>query len=209
MLNVHSILFQNILISLCSFYFCSVLFYSILSQIDKITVLRHPVDRVWSMFRFKTKSCYQCKTLKEVYESIDKGDREWRSKENCRNQLQNHMTRNMLATRVETQKLNQQSLEEAKEHMQGFVLGLTGQLEETVEKVQRVFPFMQGCTLQHANASPQNNHCGPGNTHWDLPSEPDEETKQLIIEHNQLDLALYEAALEQYELQKRILEEMD
>lgn len=28
-------------------------------DIHAITVLRHPVDRVWSMFRFQTKGCYK------------------------------------------------------------------------------------------------------------------------------------------------------
>jgi hypothetical protein len=61
------------------------------------------------------------------------------------------------------------------------------------------------CSLPHANASPSNNRCGPGNTHWDLPPHPDEETRQAIIDHNHLDVQLYEAAVQHFELQKRAL----
>lgn len=40
---------------------------------DLVTILRDPVDRVWSMYRFQTKSCYKCLSLKEIYEHIDNG----------------------------------------------------------------------------------------------------------------------------------------
>jgi len=43
---------------------------------DLVTVLRNPVDRVWSMYRFQTMSCYKCLPLKEIYNRIDNGTTE-------------------------------------------------------------------------------------------------------------------------------------
>jgi hypothetical protein len=40
---------------------------------DLVTILRDPVDRVWSMYRFQTRSCYNCMPLKEIYQRIDNG----------------------------------------------------------------------------------------------------------------------------------------
>jgi hypothetical protein len=40
---------------------------------DLVTILRDPVDRVWSMYRFQTRSCYKCLPLKEIYQHIDNG----------------------------------------------------------------------------------------------------------------------------------------
>jgi hypothetical protein len=60
--------------------------------------------------------------------------------------------------------------------------------------------------LPHANASPTNNHCSAdGRSRWDLPDHPDEETARVILEHNAMDLQLYEAAVAQFEMQRRAL----
>lgn len=69
----------------------------VLNSIGAITVIRHPVERVWSMYRFQTKSCYQCRSLQEVYDDIDNGvgfDSDMG--QNCASQLNNHLTRNLL-----------------------------------------------------------------------------------------------------------------
>lgn len=50
---------------------------------DLVTILRDPVDRVWSMYRFQTKSCYKCLPLKEIYQHIDKGTTSGKFLENC------------------------------------------------------------------------------------------------------------------------------
>lgn len=63
----------------------------------------------------------------------------------------------------------------------------------------------QTCTLPHANASPRNNRCGEGGTHWDLPPHPDEETRKVIEEHNKIDIELYEFAVQQFEYQRLAL----
>jgi hypothetical protein len=63
------------------------------------------------------------------------------------------------------------------------------------------------CPLPHANASPLNNRCGKDNTHMYLPPEPDAETRALIEAHNQVDLAVYEAAVKLFALQQQVLSE--
>lgn len=173
-----------------------------------LTVLRDPVERVWSMYRFQTKRCYQCKTLKEVYAKYDQHD----PHDTCSTQLMNHQTRNLL-TKVEG--TDEEKVSQAIEDLNSFFtfVGLTEDIPSTAAMVGKVFPWMAErvngtstrCPFPHANASPSNNGCGPGGTHWELPSHPDEETAELIRQHNQLDVQVYEAAVEIFNLQKKAL----
>ena len=192
-----------------------------------ITVLRNPVDRVWSMFRFQTRSCFRCKPLKDIYEMMDNGNFN-DMEETCYQQLQNHQVANLLSTEWNQQyglpgwqnatggATNEEEgalLAEAIQNMKSFftVIGITEHLDETIEIAGSVFPWMKPhvdwsdhkCELAHANASPRNNGCGPGNSHWDLPDHPDDETRAAIEAHNQLDLKLYAAAVEHFELQRQ------
>jgi hypothetical protein len=103
-------------------------------------------------------------------------------------------------------------VQEAIANMKSFftIVGLTEELNVTVQMVGHVFPWMQErvgwssktCSLPHANQSPKNNGCGADRSHWELPSHPDEETRKAIEAHNQLDLRLYEAAKRHFALQK-------
>lgn len=181
--------------------------------IRALTVLRHPVARAWSMFRFQTKRCYQCKPLKEVYAEYDKRSKEELENDMCAAQLMNHQTRNLL-TKVEG--TDEEKVEQAIEDMHTFftMIGLTEDMGTTAAMVGKVFPWlaetMNGtsltCPFPHANSSPRNNRCGPGGKHWDLPDEPDEETAELIRQHNQLDLQVYEAAVKIFEMQRKALD---
>ena len=185
-------------------------------RLNAVTVLRNPVERVWSMFRFQTKRCYKCMTLTDIYKMIDDGTiHENITDPLCLSQLQNHETANLLSTEwpEDSSITDQQLIDQATYNMKHFftVVGLTEELNTTIEILGHVFPWFRTdvewserqCKLKHENASPQNNRCGSdGRSHWDLPSLPDEETRQAIMAHNQLDLALYQAALEHFELQK-------
>jgi hypothetical protein len=196
-------------------------------RIRAFTVLRHPVDRVWSMFKFQTRVCYKCKPLKEIYDMIDNKDpilERW--DDLCLNQLRNHEVANMLTSthwpeHPEDEETENAMVAEAVENMKRYftVIGLTEELEETARIVGKVFPWMnetiagheRTCPLPHDNSTPLNNHCvenGPGKaqTHWDLPKHPDEETRQAIIAHNRMDMKLYEAAVSYFELQKRAMD---
>jgi hypothetical protein len=184
---------------------------------QSITELRHPVDRVWSMFRFAPKMCYKCKTLKEVYKMIDSNQTQPLD-DLCLRELQNKETENML-TSWKTTKWNgateEEMLEEAIHNMKNFftIIGLTEKLAETHAMVGSIFPWLNEtiagsdtvCPMPHENSTPKNNHCGPEFTHWDLPAHPDDETRELIEKHNQMDLKLYAVAVDHFELQKRAL----
>ncbi len=186
-----------------------------------ITVLRHPVDRVWSMFRFKTKDCFKCMPLTDIYTMMDSGDMGG-MEPTCYQQLQNHQVANLLSTewlqdsgsgRDPVEVDEDGMLAEAIKNMKSFftVIGLTEHLDTTIDIAGQVFPWMKPkvewstkeCSIAHANSSPQNNRCGPDNSHWTLPDQPDDETRAAIEAHNQLDLKLYAAAVQHFELQKR------
>jgi hypothetical protein len=203
--------------------YCAPLFQS--NQLDwenakAVTVLRHPVDRVWSMFRFETKGCYHCMELKDFYAHIDNGTVEslytdTGSAKLCVTQLLNHQTRNLLTSPMSDDFAEEDQIHEALYNMHNRFtgVGLTDDLPLSAKMMGEAFPWLAehvegsdtNCTLPHANASPLNNGCLAGNTHWELPPQPDEETRQIILQHNQLDLELYEAAVQHFELEKRAL----
>lgn len=200
------------------------------NQIKAFTVLRHPVDRVWSMFRFQTKNCFKCLPLKEIYQNLENGEDSGLDKL-CLDQLQNHEVNNLLSTEwpLEVSELDAEHnedhselafkmVQEAIDNMKDFftVIGITEELPATATILGKTFPWMNlegsdehqttsECPLPHANASPKNNRCGEKNTHWDLPDKPDQETYDLIAKHNTFDMELYEAAVSYFDLQKRAL----
>ena len=189
-------------------------------RIKSMTILRHPVDRVWSMFRFQTKRCYKCMNLTDIYENVIDADKAGDWSDLCLKQLQNHEVVNLLRKDFPDDATEDDMVEEAIKNMKNFftVIGLTERLTETYELIGEVFPWMalkiehstSVCRLPHDNSSPKNNACikDPNNphkqgTHWDLPAHPDEATRKAIMEHNRMDMRLYEAAQQYFELQMR------
>lgn len=190
------------------------------TEADAVTMMRHPVHRVWSMFRFQTNSCFKCTNLTQVYKDMDSGNTQKYGGGVCLAQLSNHISRNLLKNinvhDLDAMQLNDQEiLEDALDSIRTrfTVVGIMERLEESIEMFSFSFPWlseeMEGservCKFPHRNSSPKNNRCGPGGTHWELPSEPDEETRRAIEDHNLLDIKVYEAALEQFELQKEAM----
>jgi hypothetical protein len=204
-----------------------------LNSIGAVTVIRHPVARVWSMYRFQTKACYQCRSLQDVYTDIDNGvgfDSD--VGKGCANQLRNHLTRNLLlaeadhdsrsndnttsTTATTTSDTDQQIIRQAIANLNSFftVVGLTEELDTTARMVGMVFPWLNKtvnsdseteCPLPRSNVSPENNHCGPHDSHMPLPDYPNEATVKLIEQHNQLDFFIYQAAVKRFDLQKKAL----
>jgi hypothetical protein len=197
-----------------------------------VTVLRHPLARVWSMFRFQTKQCYDCRNLTDIYAEIDQGTSKLPNM--CRLQLLNHQTRNLLSAAPASEIPDSEvQAQEAIFNLKNVftMVGLTEDMPATAAMAAKVFPWLaesinwneavgdqahtpsdsshlyQNCTLPHKNASPANNHCAGADrkSHWDLPDHPDEETARVILEHNAMDLQLYEAAVAQFAMQKRAL----
>jgi hypothetical protein len=191
-------------------------------SIAAMTVLRHPVDRVWSMFRFQTKMCFNCKNLTDIYDWIDSGTTDGFDSL-CLAQLQNHEVENLLTSPIDSFNSDEEMVAEAIENMKSHftLVGLTNELGATSEMMGQVFPWLalelpgtsNVCRLPHDNGSPTNNRCIPGGPpgsrkptqHWDLPSHPDEETRKAIEAHNQRDMKLYAAAVQYFELQKRVM----
>ena len=187
---------------------------------DAITMLRHPVDRVWSMFRFQTKRCFQCHNLTQVYQDIDEGNLDGYGSGVCLDQLSNHQMRNLQSKLSPTGELldsmtEEERIQDAIDNIQNrfVVVGIMERLEESIELFSYSFPWLaetlegpqaEGagtCPFPHKNSSPSNNHCGNTGKHWELPAHPDPETRRAIEEHNQLDIKVYEAALEHFQLQ--------
>ena len=147
----------------------------------------------------------------------------------CANQIMNHQTRNLASTSYDSAaeyeegssvELGQEHVHEAITNLNDMftMVGLTEDMPATAKIVGHVFPWLaenlsnadddassSTCPMPRKNTSPSNNQCGPGHTHLELPDHPDEGTTRLIEEHNKLDLQVYEAALQQFELQKLAL----
>eukprot|EP00934_Nitzschia_sp_Nitz4_P006879 Nitzschia sp. Nitz4//scaffold181_size46380//24151//25275//NITZ4_007177-RA/size46380-processed-gene-0.32-mRNA-1//-1//CDS//3329539510//6869//frame0 len=195
-----------------------------------VTLLRHPVDRVWSMFRFETLDCYHCKSLLDIYAEMDQQQQQQQQHKgssrgtdlegwepHCLEQIQNHQVTNLLYTPKEelVSRTDDEILAEAFQNLQSFftVIGLTERMNDTLDVFGTAFPWMQRqvdwssrrCRLSHTNGSPSNNLCGANHSHWDLPLHPDEATRKAIEDHNQLDLRLYSMAMEYFDLQLQAL----
>lgn len=41
--------------------------------VDKVTVIRNPIDRAWSMYRFSLQGCYRCREMKDVLKTVLNG----------------------------------------------------------------------------------------------------------------------------------------
>ncbi|KAG7369293.1 sulfotransferase family protein [Nitzschia inconspicua] len=212
-------------------------------RIRAFTVLRHPVDRVWSMFKFQTRNCYKCMPLLDIYRNVidantnnitvpspEDGQTPIRHTFDalCLNQLRNHEVANLLTGShwpehpdPDDHETQDAMVAEAVSNMKRYftVIGLTEELVETRRILGTVFPWMnetlegykETCPLPHDNSSPTNNRCvkngkGKPDSHWELPKHPDEETRRAILAHNAMDMKLYEAAVEYFELQKRAME---
>ena len=159
---------------------------------------------------------YLCKNLTQVSIDIDEGNTDEYGGGVCLPQLQNHITRN-LQKKINVHELDQIKLsdgERVKDAIDSIqnsftVVGVIERLQETIELMSYSFPWLaeeiegsnKTCPFPHSNGSPSNNRCLDGQ-HWDLPDEPDDETRKAIEEHNQLDIMVYEAALQHFELQK-------
>jgi len=180
---------------------------------DKFTVLRDPVDRVWSMYRYSLNGCYHCKKLEDVFKELDSGAS---YPGVCGAQLQNHQTENMLSavTRAKESQLTEDELiAEAINNMDTrfTVIGITGQFTDSVKMFTKVFPFLSHnlteasggaikdtitCSVSHANEG-RPPSCGTTTLTQDV--------KDAIIAHNKRDVKLFAAAMIRFQKQKQIL----
>jgi len=180
---------------------------------DKFTILRDPVDRVWSMYRYSLQGCYSCKTLPEVFQELDNNVT---YQGICGTQLLNHQTENMLSASIRAREANlteQQLIDEAIVNMNTrfAVIGLTGHFTDSIKMITKVFPFLAEnltavsngkltdtvtCHISHSNEG-RPPTCGTRTL--------DASIRQLIVDHNKRDMQLYAAALVHFEKQRKIL----
>jgi hypothetical protein len=111
-----------------------------------VTVLRHPVARVWSMYRFQTKNCYHCLPLTQIYALIDAGNASKTMTSMCQLQLLNHQTRNLLTASSSTVDVPD-SIEQVQEAIASLqsvftMVGLTEDMPNTAKMVEKVFPWL-------------------------------------------------------------------
>eukprot|EP00980_Cylindrotheca_fusiformis_P015613 scaffold4481_cov121-Cylindrotheca_fusiformis.AAC.9 len=189
------------------------------NPVPSFTALRHPVDRVWSMYRFQTDNCFGCRNLTDIYEMLDKG--EWPGFDTlCMSHLANKQVANLMSSTLPEDASDEEKVNSAIQTMKSFftVIGLTEDMKATEALLVNAFPWLaqqvEGsnttCTMEHTNKAPTNNGCIKDRKakkvyHWYLPPHPDEATRKVIEEHNRLDLKLYEAAVEYFQLQKRAI----
>ena len=136
-------------------------------EVDKITVIRNPMDRAWSMYRFTLNRCYNCQELKDVLKQIhsgtftskkggqDNGDAVpnfvYEPNDSCAVQLIGHQSTNLLssvdlyniANDVRFPKEADIVEEAVKNLRQDFTwIGLTDRIQESVEGFRDIFPFL-------------------------------------------------------------------
>jgi hypothetical protein len=137
-------------------------------EADKITVIRNPIDRAWSMYRFTLKSCYDCQELKDVLKQIysgtftskksgrDDGDNVvpnfmYEPNNSCAVQLIGHQSTNLLssvdlynvANDVRFPREADIVHEAVRNLRQDFTwIGLTDRIQESVEGFRQIFPFL-------------------------------------------------------------------
>jgi len=140
-------------------------------NVDKITVIRNPIDRAWSMYRFTLQSCYDCQQLKDVLKQIhdgtfvsrrgrkdDGGDNNevvpnfvYEPNNSCAVQLIGHQSTNLLSSVDLYNNANDVRFpmeadivhEAIKNLRESFTwIGLTDRIQESVEGFRQIFPFL-------------------------------------------------------------------
>lgn len=134
-------------------------------DVDKITIIRHPVDRAWSMYRFKLSSCYKCQELKDVLRKIENGTYTYGTigeeeiipnfvygaSNSCAVQMIGHQATNLLSSidlyNVANDVRFPREQEIAKEAVRNLRkeftwIGITDRIQESIDGMRTVFPFL-------------------------------------------------------------------
>jgi len=171
------------------------------------------VDRVWSMYRFSLSGCYRCKTIQQVYQELDGGQQ---YPGICGSQMLDHQTENMLSAEMRAKEKNlteEQLIKEAIDNMNTrfAVIGITGHFTDSVAMITKVFPFLaRNLTEVSGGAIKDTVTCPVGHANEGRPPSCGTpaltpEVRELIIQHNKRDVALFAAAEQRFARQKMIL----
>jgi len=174
---------------------------------------------VWSQYKYQLSNCYRCKDLNHIYTLFDSGN--WPGYDNlCMSHLKDKQVRNLVSQDLPSNATDEERVNNAIANMKSkfTLVGITEQMEATEALLVNLLPWLaehldrsnDTCSMEHTNRSPQNNGCRVDKVtkrmmHMPVAKHPDEETTKKIIEHNQLDMKLYEAALEHFELLKKAI----
>lgn len=126
--------------------------------VDKITMIRNPVDRAWSMYRFTLDRCYKCQELKDVLRKIENGTFKgeeanfvYSPNDSCSVQMIGHQATNLLssidlynAANDVRFPMEKQIVEEAVRNLREEItwIGLTDRMDESIRAMRDVFPFL-------------------------------------------------------------------
>ncbi|KAL3794849.1 hypothetical protein ACHAW5_004371 [Stephanodiscus triporus] len=126
--------------------------------VDKITMIRNPVDRAWSMYRFTLDRCYKCQELKDVLRKIENGTFKgeeanfvYSPNDSCSVQMIGHQATNLLssidlynAANDVRFPMEKQIVEEAVRNLREEItwIGLTDRMDESIRAIRDVFPFL-------------------------------------------------------------------
>lgn len=134
-------------------------------DVDKITIIRNPVDRAWSMYRFKLSSCYKCQELKDVLRKIangtfahgSTGEEEeepnfvYGAANSCAVQMIGHQATNLLSSIELYNVANDVRFPREREIVKEAVrnlrkeftwIGITDRIEQSIDGMRSVFPFL-------------------------------------------------------------------
>lgn len=138
-------------------------------DVDKITVIRNPIDRAWSMYRFTLQSCYDCQPMSDVLERVANGTFSSRRSDHnyddnldetrfvyspndsCAVQMIGHQATNLLSSLDLYNVANDIRFPREKEIAEEAVrnlreeftwIGLTDRLEESTNAFREIFPFL-------------------------------------------------------------------
>ena len=129
--------------------------------VDKITMIRNPIDRAWSMYKFSLNRCYKCEEMKDVLRKIAHGTFTSRDhnepnfvydpNDSCAVQMIGHQATNMISsvdlynvandvTFPREQEIVNEAVRNLREEFTW--IGITDKIQESVDGMRIVFPFL-------------------------------------------------------------------
>ena len=133
------------------------------TTVDKITVIRNPIDRAWSMYKYSLNRCYKCHEMKDVLRQVangtftkggDGGDTqtfEYSPNDSCAVQMIGHQATNLLSSIDLYNVANDVRFPREKEIVDEAVhnlrweftwIGITDRIQESIDGMRAVFPFL-------------------------------------------------------------------
>ena len=138
-------------------------------DVDKITVIRNPIDRAWSMYKYSLTGCYSCQPMSDVLEKVANGtftshrqrkdgdgdgdnvNFVYSPNDSCATQMIGHQATNLLSS-IDLYNIandvrfprEKEIAEEAVRNLRNDFtwIGLTDRIQESADAFRVVFPFL-------------------------------------------------------------------